>query len=122
MGKHSAGKRDNIMAASRFDLQVRLAARQAPSMASRRRTARNIGAAACGLMGLAFLPLTVAHADDWTVTLDPLSHETITGIYGYRFGGERTTPPSVSGSIQGYGVFDYNDATTGKSGEFNGIE
>ena len=30
--------------------------------------------------------------------------------------GSLTTPPSVSGSIQGHGVFDYNDVTTGKSG------
>lgn len=122
MGKHSAGKRANILTASRFDLQVRLAASQATSMANRRRTTRNIGAAACGLMGLAFLPLTVAHADEWTVTPDPLSHETITGVYGYGFGGSGTTPPSVSGSLQGDNVFDYNDVTTGKSGEFNGVE
>jgi hypothetical protein len=119
MGKHSAGKRDSIMAPSRFDLQVRLAASQATSMT--RRTSK-IGAAAGGLLGLALLPLAVAHADDWTVSPDPLSHETITGIYGYGFGGSLTTPPSVSGSIQGHGVFDYNDVTTGKSGEFNGIE
>ena len=119
MGKHSAGKRDSIMAPSRFDLSVRLAASQATSMT--RRTSK-IGAAAGGLLGLAFLPLAVAHADEWTVTPDPLSHETITGIYGYGFGGSLTTPPSVSGSIQGHGVFDYNDVTTGKSGEFNGIE
>ena len=32
MGKHSAGKRDSIMAPSRFDLQVHLAASQATSM------------------------------------------------------------------------------------------
>jgi hypothetical protein len=119
MGKHSAGKRDSIMAPSRFDLQVRLAASQATSMT--RRTSK-IGAAAGGLLGLALLPLAVAHADDWTVSPDPLSNETITGIYGYGFGGSLTTPPSVSGSIQGHGVFDYNDVTTGKSGEFNGIE
>jgi hypothetical protein len=119
MGKHSAGKRDSIMAPSRFDLQVRLAASQATSMT--RRTSK-IGAAAGGLLGLALLPLAVAHADDWTVSPDPLSHETITGIYGYGFGGSLTTPPSVSGSIQGHGVFDYNDVTTGKSVEFNGIE
>jgi hypothetical protein len=122
MGKHCAGKRANIMAPSRFDLQVRLATSQATSMASRRRTTRNIGAAACGLIGLAFLPLTVAHADDWTVSPDPISHETITGIYGYGFGGSLTTPPSVSGSIQGHNVFDYNDVTTGNGGEFNGVE
>jgi hypothetical protein len=121
MGKHSAGKRDNIMAPSRFDLQVRLAASQATSMASRRRTTRKIGAAAGGLLGLALLPLAIAHADDWTVSPGPLSNETITGIYGYGFGGSLTTPPSVSGSIQGYGLFDYNDVT-GNSGEFNGIE
>jgi hypothetical protein len=122
LGKHSAGKRDNIMAPSRFDLQVRLAVTQATSMASRRRTTRKIGAVAGGLLGLALLPLAVAHADDWTVSPDPLSNEIITGIYGYGFGGSLTTPPSVSGSIQGYGVFDYNDVTTGNSGEFNGIE
>ena len=57
MGKHSAGKRDSIMAPSRFDLQVRLAASQATSMASRRRTTRNIGAAACGLTRLGLPPV-----------------------------------------------------------------
>src|ERR1700742_483455 len=122
MGKHSLGKRDNIMDASRFDLQVYLAASQATSTASGRHTTRNIGAAACGLMGLAFLPLAVAHADDWTIMPDPLSHETITGVYGYGFGGSGTTPPSVSGSVQGHNVFDYHDVTTGHSGEFSGVE
>jgi hypothetical protein len=122
MGKHSIEKREKVSGPSLVDLRVRLAAGQATSMVSRRHTTRNIGAAACGLMGLAFLPLTVAHADDWTVTPDPLSHEIITGIYGDGFGESGTTPPSVPGSIQGDNVFDYNDVTTGISGEFNGVE
>jgi hypothetical protein len=116
MGKHSIAK---VSGPPRVDPRMRLAAGQATSMM--RRTG-NIGAAAAGLLGLALLPFAVAHADDWTVTPDPLSTETITGIYGYGFGGSLTTPPSVSGSIQGDNVFDYNDATTGNSGEFNGLE
>jgi hypothetical protein len=121
MGKHSIEKRDNISSTSLFDVRVRLAAGQANSMASRRRT-RKIGAAAGGLLGLAFLPLAVANADDWTVTPDPTSTETITGIYGDGFAAFYLVSPAVQGSIQGHQEFEYTDTTTGDSGQFSGFE
>jgi hypothetical protein len=119
MGKHSIEKREKVSGPWLSELRLRSAASQATSMT--RRTGK-IGAAAGGLLGLAFLPLAVAHADDWTVAPDPNSVETVTGIYGYGFGGALTTPPSVSGSIQGYGLFDYHNITAGNSGAFNGLE
>ncbi|HEY1840466.1 MAG TPA: hypothetical protein VGG53_09620 [Mycobacterium sp.] len=120
MGKHSIEKRDNTSSTSLFDIRVGLAAGQATSMSSRRRT-RKIGATAGGLLGLAFLPLAVAHADDWTVTPDPGYTETITGIYGHGFSGGDTAPPAVAGSLQGDQVFDYT-SPTGGSGTFYGFE
>jgi hypothetical protein len=121
MGKHSIEKRENISSTSLFDVRVRLAASQANSMASRRRT-RNIGAAAGGLLGLAFLPLAVANADDWTVTPDPTSIETVTGIYGEGFASFDLVAPAVEGSVEGHQEFDYTDTTTGDSGQFSGYE
>jgi hypothetical protein len=119
MGKHSIEKRGKVSSPSLLDLRMRSAATQATPMTIRR---RRIGAAASGLLGMAFLPLAVAHADEWTVTPDPHSVETVTGLYGYGFGGTLTTPPSVSGSIQGYNLIDYHDITAGNSGAFNGLE
>jgi hypothetical protein len=121
MGKHSIEKRDNISSTSLFDVRVRLAAGQANSMASRRRT-RKIGAAAGGLLGFAFLPLAVANADDWIVTPDPTSTETVTGIYGDGFASFDLVSPAVEGSVEGHQEFDYTDTTTGASGQFSGYE
>jgi hypothetical protein len=121
MGKHSIEKRDNISSTSLFDGRVRLAVGQATSMVSRRRTTRRIGAAAGGLLGLAFLPLAVANADDWIVTPDLASIETITGIYGHGFDGGATVPPAVEGAIQGNQTFDYT-SPTGGGGTFYGFE
>lgn len=75
-----------------------------------------------GLLGMAFLPLAAAHADDWTVTPDPSSTEHITGIYGHGFDGGDTAPPAVVGSIQGSQIFDWTNTTTSQSGKFAGLE
>jgi hypothetical protein len=121
MGKHSmVAKREKCWGSTPLDLRIGLAAGQAISAATRRRSARILGAAAGGLLGVAFMPATAAFADDYTIAPD--GTETITGIYGYGFGGSLTTPPAVSGSVQGHNVFDYNDLTTNNSGEFNGLE
>ncbi len=118
MGKHSIEKREKGGSPSPSELRLRSAASQATSMT--RRTGK-VGAVAGGLLGLAFLPLAVAHADDWTVTPDPLSVETITGIYGHGFEGGDTAPPAVSGSIQGNQLFDFTNPTGG-TGTFNAYE
>lgn len=82
---------------------------------------RNIGAATGGLLGLALLPFAVAHADQWTVSPDSSSTETITGLYGHGFDGGDTAPPAVAGSIQGNQIFDYTNPTGG-TGTFYGFE
>ncbi len=74
------------------------------------------------MLGLAFLPLAIAHADDWSVTPDPDSVETITGIYGHGYKGADTAPPAVEGSIQGNQVFDWANVTPSNSGTFHGYE
>ncbi len=88
----------------------------------RRRITRTLGAAAGGLLGAAFFPAAAAFADNYVVTPDPNSIETITGIYGTGFGGADTAPPAVAGSVQGYQTFDYTDTTTGATGTFTGYE
>jgi hypothetical protein len=88
-------------------------------MVSRRCTTRRVGAAAGGLLGLAFLPLAIANADEWTITPDPSPTETITGIYGHGFSGGDTAPPAVAGSIQGDQLFDYTNGSD--SGTFYGF-
>jgi hypothetical protein len=75
-----------------------------------------------GLLGIAVLPFAIAHADEWTITPDPGSHETITGIYGHGFEGGDTAPPAVEGSIQGNQTFDWTNVTTDNSGTFYGYE
>lgn len=124
MGKHSMQSRQKSSVVSLLDIRLRLAAGQATSAASRRRITRNIGAAAGGLLGLAFLPLAVANADEWTITPDPSAKnvETITGIYGHGFEGGDTAPPAVEGSLQGDQTFDYTDTSTTDSGTFYGYE
>jgi hypothetical protein len=113
MGKHSmVSKREKLA----------LAAGQAISAATRRHSARVVGAAAGGLLSVGMMPAAVAFADDYTITADPSSTETITGIYGAGFAGEYTTPPAVGGTVQGYQLFDYTDTTTGATGSFEGHE
>ena len=121
MGKHSVERREKVSSLSLSDVRLCFAASHATSMTTRRLTGR-IGAAAGGLLGMAFLPLAVAHADDWTVTSDPSSIETITGIYGHGYSGGDTAPPAVAGSIQGEQLFDYTDTTSGDTGTFYGFE
>jgi hypothetical protein len=90
-------------------------------VASRRRITRNLGAAAGGLLGLAFLPLAVAHADDYD-GINAIGKETVTGIYGHGFSGGDTAPPAVGGSVQGDSVFTYTNTTTDTNGTFDGFE
>jgi hypothetical protein len=89
---------------------------------SRRRITRTLGAAAGGLLGFAFLPAAAALADDYVVTPDTSSTETVTGIYGYGFDGLGTAPPALAGTVQGDQPFDYSDVTTGETGTFSGYE
>ncbi len=118
MGKHSVEKRERVLRPSLLDVCLRLAAGQATSVTGRR---RRIGAAAGGFLGMTLLPLAVAHADEWTVTPDPLSNEIITGIYGHGVNGGYTAPPAVEGSIQGHQIFDFT-SPSGETGMFLGFE
>ena len=88
----------------------------------RRRITRTLGAAAGGLLGVAFLPAAVALADDWDIAAAPGSTETVTGIYGDGFASFYLVSPAVQGSIQGNQEFEYTDTTTGNTGEFLGLE
>lgn len=119
MGKHSIEKCEKVSSPSLLDLRLRLAASQVTSVASR---SRRIGALAGGVLGIALLPFAVAHADEWTVTPDPGSVETVTGIYGHGFEGGDTAPPAVVGSIQGDQTFDWTNVSTNESGTFLGYE
>ena len=121
MGKHSIAKREKSRALHFRSCGLRSAARQATSM-TRRRLLAESGAAAGGLLGLAFLPLAVAHADEWTVTPDPNSVETVTGIYGYGFAGFDLLLRLWREASRGIKTFDYTDTTTGISGTFTGLE
>ena len=87
----------------------------------RRRITRTLGAAAGGLLGVAFLPAAVALADDWDIVAAPDSTETVTGIYGDGFADFYLVSPAVQGSIQGNQEFEYTDTTTGDTGEFFGL-
>jgi hypothetical protein len=110
MGKHSSEKWEKVSDTLLSDPRLRSVAHQATSMTTRR---RGIGAAAGGLLGMAFLPMTVAHADEWTITPDAHSVETSTGIYGMAsIRGGDTVPPAAAGSIQGNQVFDWINITT----------
>lgn len=64
------------------------------------------------MLALALLPLAVANADDWTITPDPTSTETITGIYGLQ-----PAPPALEESLQGSQLFDYTNGS-----KFYGLE
>ena len=87
-------------------------------MPRRRITRRTLGAAAGGLLSVAFLPGAIAFADDYEI--DPTGTETITGLYGSGLFGAFVAPPALEGSIQGYQSFGYTDTTTGASGTFMG--
>jgi hypothetical protein len=74
----------------------------------RRRITRALGAAAGGLLGVAFFPTAVAFADDYDYVPHPGSTEVITGIYG-----SQTAPPALDGgTVQGSQLFDVDDTTT----------
>jgi hypothetical protein len=91
-----------------------------PSYLGSPRIARTLGAAAGGLLGVAFLPTAAAFADSYDI--DPTGTETITGIYGTGLGSADTAPPAVAGTLQGYQDFNYTDTTTNASGSFLGDE
>ena len=121
MGKHSmVVNREKSWGAASLDLRIGLAASQAISATTRRRSARILGAAVGGLLGVAFTPAAAAFADNYT--LDPTGTETITGIYGYGYDGVDTASPATPGSIQGYQGFTYTDTSSGATGEFDGFE
>ena len=121
MGKHSAVvKREKLWASASLGLRIDLAAGQAISAATRRRSARILGAAAGGLLGVAFMPGAAAFADDYTI--GPTGIETITGIYGYGFFGVDTASPATPGSLQGHQGFTYTDTSSGATGTLNGFE
>jgi hypothetical protein len=122
MGKHSVvvAKRERLWGAAPVNLRIGLAAGQAISATTRRHSARILGAAAGGLLGVAFMPATAAFADDYTI--DPTGIETITGIYGYGFFGVDTASPATPGSIQGHQGFTYTDTSSGETGTLNGFE
>jgi hypothetical protein len=121
MGKHSmVVKREKFWGAASLDLRIGLAAGQAVSAATRRRSARILGAVAGGVLGVAFMPAAAAFADDYTI--DPTGIETITGIYGYGFFGVDTASPATPGSIQGHQGFTYTDTSSGETGTLNGFE
>ena len=122
MGKHSMAvvKREKFSGAASLDLRIGLAAGQAISSATRCRSARILGAAAGGLLGVAFLPAAAAFADDYTI--DPTGIETITGIFGYGYDGVDTASPATPGSIQGHQGFTYTDTSSGETGKFDGFD
>jgi hypothetical protein len=121
LGKHSVVvKREKFWGSAPLDLQIGLAAGHATSAATRRRVLRTLGAAAGGLLGVAFMPAAAAFADDYTI--DPTGTETITGIYGTGLGSADSAPPAVAGTLQGFQEFNYTDTTTSASGVFNGDE
>ena len=113
-------KRERFWGVASLDLRIGVAAGQAISATTRRRSARTLGAAAGGLLGFVFLPAAAAFADDYTI--DPTGIETITGIYGYGFDGVDTASPATPGSIQGHQGFTFTDTSSGETGTFNGFE
>jgi hypothetical protein len=85
----------------------------------RRRITRTLGAAAGGLLGVAFLPAAAAFADSYEIIPDPSSTETLTGVYGL----ENTAPPAETGSIQGSQEFEVLDTSTKQVvGTFDALE
>jgi hypothetical protein len=121
MGKHSAPtKREKLWGSASLDRRIGLAAGRAISESTRRRNTRILGAAAGGLLGVAFMPAGAALADDYTLTPD--GTETITGIYGNGLGSAGTAPPAEGGSVQGFQTFSYTDSVSGSTGTFTGDE
>src|ERR1700742_273 len=121
MGKHSVVvKREKLWGSASLDLRIGLAAAQATSATTRRRSARVFAAASGALLGVAFMPAATAFADDYTI--DPTGIQTITGIYGYGFFGVDTASPAPPGSIQGHQSFTYTDPWSHESGTLHGFE
>jgi hypothetical protein len=121
LGKHwVVVKRERLWGSAPLDLRIGVAAGQAISAATRRRSARIWGAAAGGLLGVVFMPAAAAFADDYTI--DPTGTETITGIFGYGYDGVDTASPATPGSIQGHQAFTYTDTSSGATGKFDGFE
>jgi hypothetical protein len=105
LGKHSLPKCEKSSQTSHFNSP---------------RIARSLGAAAGGLLGVAFLPGGAAFADSYDI--DPTGTETVTGIYGYGFDGVDTASPATPDSTQGYQEFTYTDTTSNDAGTLSGYE
>jgi hypothetical protein len=73
------------------------------------RLTHSLGALAVGLLGAAILPASFASADVYVVVPDPGSVETVDGFYGQFL----NTAPVLEGSVEGHGLYDYVDLTTG---------
>jgi hypothetical protein len=95
---------------------------------ARRQIARTLGAAAGGLLGVAFFPGAMAFADGLDLAavdaldpssyqIDPVAPETITGFYNMT-----TAPPGVNESVQGYGQFNVLDSHNDPLGSFDAYE
>ena len=84
------------------------------------RIAHALGAAASGLLGVALFPGAVALADGFdasSYTFDPVSPETVTGIYNIA-----TAPPGINESLQGYQLFDVVGSGGAQDGTFYAYE
>lgn len=107
MGKHSVEEeREKLWGSGSSGFRIGLAAGQAISAATRRRSARILGAIASGVLGLTFFPAAVACADSYDIVPDPTSTEVVTGLYG-----QGTALPAIDGTVQGHQVFDVDDTT-----------
>jgi len=84
----------------------------------RPRISRALGAAAGGLLGVAFVPAAVALADTYDIVPDPNSIETVSTYYGLY-----AALPGLQASPLGYQTFDVDDTTLGTVvGKFEGYE
>src|ERR1700760_190709 len=75
------------------------------------RSMHSLVALAGGLLSAATLPATIASADVYVVVPNPGSVETVTGFYGQFL----NTAPVLEGSVEGHGLYDYVDLTTGQT-------
>lgn len=111
MGKHSHPRAEKPVGSSVFSSSAEATSfwlNPGRTSANRRPFTRTMGAAAGGLLGVAFIPVAVAFADDYDYVPVAGSKETVTGLFGL----EITSPPDEAGSVQGYQEFEVYDTTT----------
>src|ERR1700744_3404448 len=121
MGKHSVVvKREKLWCSASLDLRIGLAAAQATSATTRRRSARVFAAASGALLGVAFMPAATAFADDSPP--NPMGMEPIPVFWGSEFFEVDTASPATPGSLQGYQGFTYTDTSSNATGTLNGFE